>query len=64
MSQCPNTGLTFADLVRREGAKQRSCSPAYLATKRRAAMPEVERLMKASQLMEKATMGWPFVFIF
>jgi hypothetical protein len=39
-----NTGLTFADLVRRKGAKQRSCSPAYLATKRRAAMPEVEKL--------------------
>jgi hypothetical protein len=37
-------GLTFADLVRRKGAKERSCSPAYLATKRRAATPEVEKL--------------------
>jgi hypothetical protein len=38
------TGLTFADLVRRKGVKERSCSPAYLATKRRAATPEVEKL--------------------
>jgi len=38
------TGLTFADLVRRKGAKERSCSPAYLATKRRAATPEGEKL--------------------
>jgi hypothetical protein len=33
-----------ADLVRRKGVKKRSCSPAYLATKRRAATPEVEKL--------------------
>ena len=38
------TGLTVADLVRRKGVKERSCSPAYLATKRRAATPEVEKL--------------------
>jgi hypothetical protein len=38
------TGLTFADLVRRKGVKERSCSPAYLAAKRRAATPEVEKL--------------------
>jgi hypothetical protein len=38
------TGLTFADLIRRKGVKERSCSPAYLATKRRAATPEVEKL--------------------
>jgi hypothetical protein len=50
VTSATKTELTFAGLVRRKGAKERSCSPAYLATKRRPATPEVEKLQTSAAM--------------